>query len=501
MILILALLNDSYASICYLLDYNIENVNYFCETFVEKILITDKSESLSSNFENYFMDNKIISSQDKAKKESIKVINSLLIIWEFLDRGMKGFLTGDVTFNMMQTARSQLEKAFAELEKIETEFTMMDLDPFDFYESFFKIDHKFYKNNRANNLVLDLSKYFESQGVQYKRLLYFVNLKHTQFFDRFKSKLNIQGLVENSENKLKEEDIKLLLNEKKNKVQQIFNDLYNEVSEKGITNKLKTPFYGIPFPEKENRINMFRRQLLLEEATFERANEDFLEMFSSLQNLDKAHEMFFNKNVVSNWASKLSVAISDYQSLTLDKLEFNVKGNEYMKYFLALPSKEITVICLLHIMKLIINNMALKPDEEKAGSTYLKVLRQIEVDESEFEIEIPLVNFAEDLGKLFFTELRNTKLDHQFENHNAKLYFKNISANLVKYEVSSKDKIRLGVVMTNILIRNLFYENKDEANSQFKVLKMVKKGIGATKYQNFVVIDKDFVSKYYVSAY
>jgi hypothetical protein len=475
-------------------------VNYFCEIFFENVLVCERTDSIAKIYEKYLISQDIYNIE-KAKKESIKIVNSLFIFWEFLDRGMKGFLTGDITYNLIKLTRDLLDKAFSELEKIENDFTMMDLSPFDFYESFFKIDHRFYKNNKANNLVLDLSKYFESQGIHYKRLLYFVNLKHTQFFDRFKSKVSIEGLIENSDNKLKEEEIKLLLNEKKNKVQQIFNELYNELSEKGIPNKLKTPFNGILYPEKENKVNMFRRQLMLEENTFQDANKDFVDIFTSLQKMDRAHEMFFNKNVVSDWSQKLVASISDYQSLVLDKMEFNIKGREYLKYFLALPSKEITIICLLHIMRLIINNISIKPDEEKVESTYLKILKQLEIDESEFEIVIPLVNFSEDLGKLFFTELRNTKLQNQFENNNAKIYFKNLSANLVKYEVSTKDKIRIGVLLTNILIRNLFYTKKDESQTEYKVLKMVRKSVGQTKFQNYVVIDKEFMSKYYVALY
>jgi DNA-directed RNA polymerase len=432
-----------------------------------------------------------------ALKESQRIINSLLIIWEFLDRGMKGFLTGDITYHLMKNSKLILEKISGQLETLESEFAIIGLDVEYFYESFFKIDHRFYKNNRANNLVLDLSKYFESQGVHYKRLLYFVNIKHTQFFDLFKSKYVIHNKNTGDDGKLNEEEIRAHLNEKKNKVQQIFNDMYNELSDVGVVNKLKTPFYGIPHPQKENRHNLFRRQLMIEEGTFDRANEDFVKIFNSLQSIDKAHQLFFNKKMLTEWFGSLTTAIAEYQKLIIDSQEFNKKSSDFMKYFIALPSNEISILCLLHILKLIINNMSLKQDETKTEEKYLKVLNELAINEDDYEIDIPLVSFSEDLGKLFFTELRNTKIDKQFNNPNAKLYFKNLSANLINYEVSKKDKVKLGVLLTNILIRNIQFSKNPDDKDKLKVLKIIQKNVGPNKIQNFVAIDKDFVSNYY----
>ena len=170
-----------------------------------------------------------------------------------------------------------------------------------------------------------------------------------------------------------------------------------------------------------------------------------------------------------------------------------------MKNFIVLPSDEISMLCLLHLIKLIINNMALKPEDHKTEEKYLKILNQLDIDEDEYEIDIPLVSFSEDLGKLFFTELRNTKIEHQFQNTNAKMYFKNLSANLINYEVSKKDKIKLGVLLTNIMIKNIHYSKDNEESDKNKVLKVIQKNVGGYKFQNFVAIDKDFVSKYFVS--
>lgn len=79
--------------------------------------------------------------------------------------------------------------------------------------------------------------------------------------------------------------------------------------------------------------------------------------------------------------------------------------------------------------------------EENEEEKYLKALNKIEAAEEDYEISIPLVSFAEDLGSLFLSELRNTKIEKSFENPNAKTYFKNLSANLFQYEITKKDKV------------------------------------------------------------
>lgn len=475
-------------------------MNNLCANFFNEIF-TREVEEITEIIEVYLKTNKITNSKESSVREAKRIFNSFLIVWEFLDRGMKGFLTGDISYHIIKNSKQIIEKYIIELQSIENDFQKIGIEPSDFYESFFKIDQGFYKNNKPNQLVLDLSKYFENQGVSYNRLLYFVNIKHTQFFDLFKSKIAKIKIKEEGYNiKLNDEQIKNYVNEKKKKVQQILNDMYNEITEAGIVNPLKTPFYGIIHPDKENQHNLFRRQLLIEEGTFEKANEDFIKIFNNLQDIGQAHEMFFNRKMLTKWYGSLNYAIAEYQKLVIEGSEFNKKSNEFLKYFIALPSSEISILCLLHILKLIINNMSLKPDEKQSEERYLKILKEIDIDEDDYEIEIPLVSFAEDLGKLFFTELRNTKIEQQFENPNARLYVKSLSANMINYEVTKKDKIKLGVLLSNILIRNIFYDKNDDPNKteHLKVLKILQKNIEVNKFQNFLVIDKDFVSKYYV---
>ena len=97
--------------------------------------------------------------------------------------------------------------------------------------------------------------------------------------------------------------------------------MYNEIVEETINNDLKTPFYGIRFPNLENKHNLLRRQLLIEETSFENANNDFIKIFNSMQNINKAHELFFNRKMIIQWHGALNYAIAEYQKNTVDTLE------------------------------------------------------------------------------------------------------------------------------------------------------------------------------------
>lgn len=195
---------------------------------------------------------------------------------------MKGLLTGDITSTLILNMKNILDKYLNDIKVMEEDLLKLSIKPEEFYESFFKIDLKFLKNNTAKNISLNLSKHFENQGIHTKKLLYFVNLKHTQFYD---IKMNNSTNNKHSED-LSEEELEVITNKINNKKQyfsSILNDMYNEILEATIINRLKTPFYGISFPEKENVHNMFRRQLYIEEGCFESANNDFTKIFSSLQ--------------------------------------------------------------------------------------------------------------------------------------------------------------------------------------------------------------------------
>lgn len=157
------------------------------------------------------------------------------------------------------------------------------------------------------------------------------------------------------------------------------------------------------------------------------------------------------------------------------------------------------MLCLLQLLKLIINNLSIskEDDEEK----FLKALgKKDDVEEQILVINIPLTQFSDELGTLFVTEMRNTKVNHNFHNDNARFYLKNINHNMVNYEISKKDKIKLGVFLAHLLQRNIKFETPNSATTDLKknVLSFTKQQVDGVKFRNVIAINKEFVEKYYV---
>jgi hypothetical protein len=336
-IIYLALLQNSFIAFKHLNSYNAEILEKFCKKFVDNIFLYESNnKDLFNIFYATLMEYEKYNKKEQFYliDESKKIVNSFLTIYEFLDRGMKGFLSGDISYNLITSSIAILEKSLTQLRAIENEFLEFGVEPQQFYDSFFMINESFYKNNSSNNLALNLSKTYEDYGETHKRLLYYVNLNHTQFFDLFKTQITKIMIREGiNMNKIDAQTIKNRINTEKQRVQEIFNDMYNELVDQGMVNSLKTPLNGVKFPEKENRHNFFRRQLMIEEDSFERANGDFTVIFSSLQKIDKAHELFFNRKMIVKWHQRLSYAIAEIQKNIVASLSFNQKKDNYMQYF------------------------------------------------------------------------------------------------------------------------------------------------------------------------
>jgi hypothetical protein len=222
---------------------------------------------------NLDQDKNIISLQAK------NITISFSTIYEFIDRGMKGLLTGDITSNLIINLKLIFEKYVKDIQQIEEELQYLGINPKDFYDKCFKINADFMKRNTPRNISVNLSKHFENQGIHTRKMLYYVNLTHVHYSDFYNEYNNNKKDISIEE----AERITNIVNNKKQFFSSILNEMYNHIVEITVINQLKTPFYGIPFPNKENINNLFRRQLFIEEGCFQSANNDFNKIFSSLQ--------------------------------------------------------------------------------------------------------------------------------------------------------------------------------------------------------------------------
>ena len=58
-------------------------INSICEVFMMEIFNTENTEELINSLEKLLLNKKIVNNEN-ANKEARKVVNSLIIIWEFL---------------------------------------------------------------------------------------------------------------------------------------------------------------------------------------------------------------------------------------------------------------------------------------------------------------------------------------------------------------------------------------------------------------------------------
>src|SRR5690606_33386659 len=97
------------------------------------------------------------------------------------------------------------------------------------------------------------------------------------------------------------------------------NNLYNHLQELSFVNNLKTPVNGILYPTKENSHNLFRRQLIIEQGTFDDATEEYLQILGDLNKLDKVTELAVNQRLLIRWNKVLTTVMLESQNLIINK--------------------------------------------------------------------------------------------------------------------------------------------------------------------------------------
>lgn len=460
---------DCYESTCYLID-NFDNVklkqltDIFCGTII-------KTQNFSNNL-NEFIENIGKTFPYLNKNQINKTYLSLIYIYEFLDRGMKGFLTGDICLSTIINMKKFLEKGLEELKNEEKEYEKLDLNVNDFYESVFKIDNSLYSMNKSDNLIINLSKIYENTGVFSNKLMYYVNLKHTQFANKLKDKLDyvVKSSLEEEDKKnhneteeLKSNSIKIdeiysQIEEKKNIIQGIFNSIYNN-----ILNSLddsRIPKNGIQYPENENPSNLFRRQLLVEEFSFIKSTDKFNSLLKNLQENDKSHELSINKDILNRWNKVLTITITQIQKDIIINKSYLSNSREYMKYFLSLQADEISTICILYIIKLILASINLNNNQDDKEHKYYSSVKE---DISNIEdLSFKACVFVKELGKQIILEIKNTKLEGLLKGDvNKRIISSFQNLNQTSIIVSEEIKYKLGMLLLQIMCRNLkfVYEN------------------------------------------
>jgi DNA-directed RNA polymerase len=484
--LILGLINETYFCMSYLNDNFTPNcIDSLTKVYIENVFTVQDNNELVEKVYECLLEFEVFKATNRNRliHEAKKVLKALFTIREFLDRGMKGFLTGDISFNLISQAKFVFRKYLDELKIIEESFIKKKIDPFDFYESYFKIDKKYFEMNANKDLVVNLAG-AEQEGVVRMDIKYHIDLKTMTFKEKYEK---LTGLRDSANEIL----------EIKTKVEGIINNLYNEIESVCFDNKLRTPVNGIPFPSKENNYNLFRRQLVVEQGSFEDASEEYLKMLESLNDMGKLENLSINRKIIQGWNKVLIICVSEAQKNLLSRKKLK-QSDQYLTYLLAMPSRSVSIVALVYLIRRIIEHTTAR--DYKAEENQFEFLNILEGGEESIDVKIPLQTFCEDLGQLLALELKNTQLENTVKDKDARIYIKSLAENLVSYEITKEDKIKLGHFVTNLMIKHLTFMPISQTINQERVnlLECVNRKIDSTRSQNFIKFNSNFLHEYYL---
>lgn len=230
-------------------------------------------------------------------------------------------------------------------------------------------------------------------------------------------------------------------------------------------------------------------------------------MFVNKFRISKTSELAHVRNLTLSFHRELKYYIAQTQKSIITNATYESDKNSYLKYFITLKAEDISILCIMQLMEFLNEKITAKENEEEINK--LNKILFNDIEESDLEIKIPLIKFAEKLGQTFFKELRSSKINKTFDNDAAKIYFKNLQVNLYQFEVGKTEIIKIGTFLTHIMEKSMSYNNdvmetlrKSFSDDNFKnnqVIKVAKVPIELNKFQNFVCFNKYFIGYYFLS--
>jgi hypothetical protein len=92
----------------------------------------------------------------------------------------------------------------------------------------------------------------------------------------------------------------------------IINSLYNEIANSLFAlDKFIIPINGIPEPDKENPMNLFKRQLKIEELSFELAHKKYQKTLNELIKIGRADQVATSHRYILKWMKTMERAINE----------------------------------------------------------------------------------------------------------------------------------------------------------------------------------------------
>jgi hypothetical protein len=245
-------------------------------------------------------------------------------------------------------------------------------------------------------------------------------------------------------------DLKQEIDKKKEETNTIINDIYNEAVETAFSlDKYRVPHYGIKYPEFENPINLFQRQLKIEELSFELSHAKYKNTLESLIKIGRADQLAASHRIVLYWLKSIQNSIQEQQRIFLRKSNLETEKGKPSFFLLQMPSDKIASICVMHLMKTLFRQFINDLSDSQNGDPGIFDLNSDGVKDS---VKVPAITLFSDLGDLFSKELKhhitNVKrrggITDKIEKH---LIVEDEDIGAIPKDV----QLRIGAFLTNIM--------------------------------------------------
>lgn len=106
------------------------------------------------------------------------------------------------------------------------------------------------------------------------------------------------------------------LDDLKTQANDLINSMYEEIAEAVMhLDKFLIPAHGINQPNFENPMNLFKRQLKIEELSFELAHKKYQKSLNDLIKIGRADQLATSHRYIINWMRTLETVITEQQKI------------------------------------------------------------------------------------------------------------------------------------------------------------------------------------------
>lgn len=217
----------------------------------------------------------------------------------------------------------------------------------------------------------------------------------------FQDPRNLRDFIDNKVETLQNEYGKKLDALKKD-VNAIVNNMYEEIAQKAFEMDFyRIPAHGIQHSSLENPVNLFQRQLQIEQLSFELSHEKFKKSMADLIKIGKADQLATSHRYILSWIKTLEKAISEQQAISVKR--GNMDQSRIGYYLMSLPSDQIATICVVHLIRSLFTEFV---HDMHSDNDVRSAVKDRPVDFTSQNFKLLTFDLCYELGNLFDKELK-----------------------------------------------------------------------------------------------